>query len=66
FDQDWGKTTNETGVDYKFDEALGKNTVQTYIGNTFYNKYKIVGNKVELIESKNTKHRIKYGELSEY
>ena len=66
FDQDWWKTTNETWVDYKFDEALGKNTVQTYIWNTFYNKYKIVWNKVELIESKNTKHRIKYWELSEY
>ncbi|RKW22630.1 CapA family protein [Candidatus Gracilibacteria bacterium] len=66
FDQDWGKTTNETGVDYKFDEVLGKNTVQTYIGNTFYNKYKIVGNKVEFVDSKNIKHRIKYGELSEY
>lgn len=66
FDQDWWKTTIESWVDYKYDEKLKKNTVPTYIWNTFYNKYKIIWDKIELIDSYNIKHRINYWKLEEY
>lgn len=66
FDQNWWKNTNEKWVDYIFDEKLGKNTVQTYIWNTFYNKYEIIWNNINLVEEKNIKHRIDYWELNKY
>lgn len=64
FDQDWWKTTNESWVDYKFDEKLGRNTVQTYVWNTFHHKYEIIWENIKLIESRHIKHRIKFWELS--
>lgn len=66
FDQDWWKNTKEKWVDYIYDEVLGKNTVPTYIWNTFYNKYEIIWDKVKLIEEKNIKHRISWWELYPY
>ena len=66
FDQDWWKNTKEKWVDYIYDEVLGKNTVPTYIWNTFYNKYEIIWYKVKLIEEKNIKHRISWWELYPY
>ena len=66
FDQDWWKNTKEKWVDYIYDEVLGKNTVPTYIWNTFYNKYEIIWDKVKLIEEKNIKHRISWWELYTY
>lgn len=66
FDQNWGKTTKENWVDYKFDEKLWKNTVQTYIWNSFYNKYEITESEIKLISTKNIKHRIDFWELNEY
>jgi len=66
FDQDWWKNTKEKWVDYIYDEVLKKNTVPTYIWNTFYNKYEIIWDKVKLIEEKNIKHRISWWELYPY
>ena len=66
FDQDWWKNTKEKWVDYIYDEVLEKNTVPTYIWNTFYNKYEIIWDKVKLIEEKNIKHRISWWELYPY
>lgn len=66
FDQNWWKTTDEKWVDYVYDEKLGKNTVQTYIWNTFYNKYEIIWDSINLVEERNIKHRINYWEINKY
>lgn len=66
FDQDWGKTTKEANVDRIYDEKLKKNTVPTYIWNTFYHKYLITENNISLLEIQNIKHRINSWFLEKY
>ncbi|MBS9775278.1 CapA family protein [Candidatus Gracilibacteria bacterium] len=67
FDQDWGKHQQGGSFDTIYDEKLEKDTVPTYIGNTFVHEYFFPDNGgLKLKNVKNIKHRINYGALEEY
>lgn len=66
FDQNWWKTYKDKSMDTIYDEKLKRNTIPTYIWNTFYHKYKINWENVKLVETKNIKHRIDNWILEKY
>lgn len=67
FDQDWWKTFKSPYMSTIYDYKLKRKTIPTYIWNTFYNKYFIKNNwEIELLKTKNIKHRISFWELEKY
>lgn len=66
FDQNWWTTYKDKNMDAIYDEKLRKNTIPTYIWNTYYHKYLISENNINLVETQNIKHRINNWILEKY
>lgn len=67
FDQTWGMSNTGSEMDHIYDPKLGRETVPTYIGNTFDHHYYWDTQHGLLLEDiEQIKHRIGYGELEKY